>query len=309
MFLRRLNFRNCLIKDFNMIVKTPLDTLKLKMDYAETLILQMKNELETIYTTYVNLKCHELVEQNKKLLAEVEGTKKHLIALEIQNGIKQVPLNLMNQSRNIHSSTQDNKKIESEEKGEEQKSAKTVDKKKAAEPKQKKAVEEKSEVIDIGRLDLRVGKIEHVKKHPDADTLYVLKINCGEDKPRTVCSGLVKFIPIEELEDKEVLLLCNLKSAKMRGVTSEAMIMCASRPDGIELIIPPPGCKPGEPVQCPGYTRNPDLIMNPKKKIFETVVPDLSTNESLQACYKDVPFEVTGKGDFKAKSLKNCPIK
>ena len=40
--------------------------------------------------------------------------------------------------------------------------------------------------IDITRFDLRVGKIVHVEKHPDADSLYVEQIDVGEEKPRTV---------------------------------------------------------------------------------------------------------------------------
>lgn len=95
----------------------------------------------------------------------------------------------------------------------------------------------------------------------------------------------------------------------MRGITSEAMVMCASTPETVEVLSPPEGCTPGELVQFDGYTRQPDAVMNPKKKIFETVAPDLHTNETLQACYKGVPFTVPGKGIILSKSLKNSPIK
>jgi tRNA-binding EMAP/Myf-like protein len=54
-------------------------------------------------------------------------------------------------------------------------------------------------VIDVSKLDIRVGRIINCQKHPEADALYVEQIDLGEDKPRTVCSGLVKFIPIEEV--------------------------------------------------------------------------------------------------------------
>lgn len=53
--------------------------------------------------------------------------------------------------------------------------------------------------IDVGRLDLRVGRIIEAKKHPDADALYVEIIDLGEEKPRTVVSGLVKFVPLEQV--------------------------------------------------------------------------------------------------------------
>lgn len=95
----------------------------------------------------------------------------------------------------------------------------------------------------------------------------------------------------------------------MRGITSEAMVMCASSEAGVEVLIPPEGTSPGDFVHCEGYTRQPDVVMNPKKKIFETVAPDLHTNDKLQACYKNQPFVVGDKGFCVAKSLKNVPVK
>ena len=82
------------------------------------------------------------------------------------------------------------------------------------------------------------------------------------------------------------VLLCNLKPSKMRGIMSEAMVMCASTPEKVEILSPPAGCKPGDPVQVEGYTRNPDAQLNPKKKIFETCAPDLKVNGDKEACYK-----------------------
>lgn len=79
------------------------------------------------------------------------------------------------------------------------------------------------------RLDIRIGRIVEVSKHPDADTLYVEKIDLGEAEPRTVVSGLAKFVPIEEMQDRLVTVLCNLKPAKMRGVESKGMVLCTSK--------------------------------------------------------------------------------
>ena len=53
--------------------------------------------------------------------------------------------------------------------------------------------------VNVSKLDIRVGKIVEVKKHPEADLLYVEQIDLGEGKTRTVCSGLVKYIPIEKV--------------------------------------------------------------------------------------------------------------
>jgi methionyl-tRNA synthetase len=57
-----------------------------------------------------------------------------------------------------------------------------------------------AEAITVAKLDIRVGLIRKAEKHPDADSLYVEEIDVGEDTPRTVVSGLVKFIPLEEMQ-------------------------------------------------------------------------------------------------------------
>lgn len=68
---------------------------------------------------------------------------------------------------------------------------------------------------DISRLDLRVGRIVDIQKHPDADSLYLEKIDVGETAPRTVVSGLVKFVPIEQMRNRLVVVFCNLKPVRM----------------------------------------------------------------------------------------------
>lgn len=63
----------------------------------------------------------------------------------------------------------------------------------------------------ISKLDIVVGKILEVKRHPDADSLYVEKIDVGEIEPREVVSGLVKFMQPEDMLNKTILVLKNLK--------------------------------------------------------------------------------------------------
>lgn len=95
----------------------------------------------------------------------------------------------------------------------------------------------------------------------------------------------------------------------MRGVTSEAMVMCASTPDKVEVMSPPDGAVPGDLISCEGFPRNPDPIMNPKKKIFETVAPDLKVNADLVGTYQGARLVVEGKGPMKSQTLKNVNIK
>ena len=93
-----------------------------------------------------------------------------------------------------------------------------------------------------------VGKIVGIKLHPDAESLYVEEIDVGEDTPRTIISGLVKHVPIDQMKDRMVVVLANLKPQNMRGVKSNGMVLCASTPEKVEPLTPPEGSKPGDKV-------------------------------------------------------------
>ncbi|KAJ2555702.1 G4 quadruplex nucleic acid binding protein [Coemansia sp. RSA 1933] len=139
-------------------------------------------------------------------------------------------------------------------------------------------------------IDLRVGHIVNVEKHPDADALYVEDIEVGESEPRKVVSGLVRFIPIENMNNRNVVLVCNLKPAAMRGVKSYAMVLCATSPDGnsVEFVEPPQDSKPGDRVYFEGFEgQEPMDLLKPKLKIFETIQPGLFTNDSREAGWYD----------------------
>lgn len=86
--------------------------------------------------------------------------------------------------------------------------------------------------MNISRLDLRVGLITTAKKHPDADSLYVEDILCGEGEPRVVVSGLVNKIPEPEMQQRLVVVIANMKPANQRGIKSYAMVLAATSPDG-----------------------------------------------------------------------------
>jgi len=141
-------------------------------------------------------------------------------------------------------------------------------------------------------IDLRVGHIVDVKKHPDADGLYIEQIDIGEETPRTVVSGLVNYIPIEQMRDKYLVAVCNLKPANMRGVKSFAMVLAATSKEGkdggVELIQPPANSKPGDRVYFEGpdfESTTPLAQLNPKKKIFETIQPGFITLDTREAAW------------------------
>jgi tRNA-binding EMAP/Myf-like protein len=55
------------------------------------------------------------------------------------------------------------------------------------------------------------------------------------------------------MQNRMVVILANLKPAKMRGILSEAMVMCASTPEKVEILTPPAGAVPGDIVSVPGF--------------------------------------------------------
>ncbi|KAF1369900.1 MAG: tRNA-binding protein [Yokenella regensburgei] len=89
---------------------------------------------------------------------------------------------------------------------------------------------------DFAKLELRVGKIVEVKRHDNADKLYIAQIDVGDRTLQTVTS-LVPYYREEELLGKTVVVLCNLAKAKMRGETSECMLLCAETDDSSESVL------------------------------------------------------------------------
>lgn len=161
------------------------------------------------------------------------------------------------------------------------------------------------------KFDMRVGKVVEVSQHPDADSLYVEKIDIGEPEPRTIVSGLVKYVPIEEMKDRLVVVLANLKPANMRGVKSAGMVLCASvgEPAVIEPLQPPLGSKPGDRIMAEGYEDQPDPVLNTKKSdALAKMLAGFRTDGSLRATWNKVVLG-TSNGPVTVPTLKDAPIK
>ena len=90
---------------------------------------------------------------------------------------------------------------------------------------------------DWKKLDIRIGKIIEVKDHPEADKLYVLKVNFG-DFEKWIVSGLRESHKKEDLEGKKFSFIVNLEPATLRGVKSECMIISAVENEKAFLLTP-----------------------------------------------------------------------
>lgn len=156
-----------------------------------------------------------------------------------------------------------------------------------------------------------MGKIVSVEKHPDADSLFLEKIDVGEAEPRTVVSGLVAYVSQEDMQDRMVLVLCNLKPQKMRGIESQGMLLCASiegEPRRVEPLDPPEGSSPGDRVFVEGHeTGKADNKLNPKKKVWEKLQVDLKISDECVAQWKDQQL-MTKLGKITCKTLKGGNI-
>lgn len=84
-------------------------------------------------------------------------------------------------------------------------------------------------------LDLTVGKIIDIKKHPEADKLYIETIDF-KDHQRQIISGLVEHYKPQELLNKKVIVVTNLKTAKLRGQKSEGMLLAAQQKKEVSIL-------------------------------------------------------------------------
>ena len=114
------------------------------------------------------------------------------------------------------------------------------------------------DVEDVLRVSLRASTILSVSPHPEADSLLVCQVDCGdkteegEVAPRTVVAGLAGKIPVDNLVGEKVVAVTNLKPAKMRGIESTAMLLAAVKEkDGSEKV---------ELLQVPGSVPNGELL-------------------------------------------------
>jgi aminoacyl tRNA synthase complex-interacting multifunctional protein 1 len=151
------------------------------------------------------------------------------------------------------------------------------------------------EVDDFVKVLFKVAKVKSVEKHPDSDKLYVCKLDIGNGEERQVVAGLQKFIPIPELENILVVIVANLKKAKLAGTPSEAMILAAEfadtskGPDGISVktLVPPPGAQPGDIVFLEGMQPQEKYKTKLSSTVWAAVGACLSVQKGGHACFKD----------------------
>ena len=94
-------------------------------------------------------------------------------------------------------------------------------------------------IDEFMKIDLRVGSVVAAEKVAKADKLLNLSVDLGEGKLRTIVSGIAKWYTPEEIIGKSIVVVANLKPAKLRGIMSEGMILCASDEEDNLCIVSP----------------------------------------------------------------------
>ena len=115
----------------------------------------------------------------------------------------------------------------------------------ARKPKEVKKAEKPENVVEISeigiddfmKIQLRVGEIVEAEKVPKANKLLKFAVKIG-DETRTIVSGIAKFYTPEEMVGKQVVVVSNLKPAKLCGIESQGMLLCACTDDDLVIVSP-----------------------------------------------------------------------
>ena len=160
----------------------------------------------------------------------------------------------------------------------------------------------------LEKVVLRVARIMEVSRHPDADKLYVLKVDDGRVQDRVILSGLVGFFTEEELINKVIVIADNLKPRKMRGVDSNGMLLAASyeKENGIEVLelVSPSDAIVGSRLTLKGYDEpsSDDVKMINADVFFSVPIKAVSglvqiEGVPLLASGKEIKLSVVLNGD------------
>lgn len=99
-------------------------------------------------------------------------------------------------------------------------------------------------IDEFKKLELKVATIQKAEPHPNADKLLVLHIDLGSEE-RQIVAGIKGHYAPEELVGKQIVVIANLETAKLRGVESQGMLLAASDGDRIVILTPEKKVTPG----------------------------------------------------------------
>jgi len=138
----------------------------------------------------------------------------------------------------------------------------------------------------FSKLNLRVAKIIEVDDHPQADKLYLIKIDLGPLGTRKIVAGMKAYYSKEDLIGKMIVVVLNLKPAVIRGIESKGMLLAAEDNQGVVSLLKPKNANSGAEIFIEGIPREPVDVLefDEFKKITLTI------GEKQQAQYNGKPL-------------------
>ena len=159
-------------------------------------------------------------------------------------------------------------------------------------PHRKSPLEPGSAPLDLSlfpNLDIRVGNLVEIWKHPNSTKLWCERIDIGEETPREIATGLQQHRTEEEMKGL-VLVVANLPAKTVAGFNSNGMILCVTKGDAIYPLRPPAGSVVGERVGLGKSLGQSEFLPKLEADFFEKVLPHLRTDSQGQACFGDQVF-------------------
>jgi methionyl-tRNA synthetase len=95
-------------------------------------------------------------------------------------------------------------------------------------------------IDDFARVQLRCAKVLVCERHPNAEKLLRLEVDLGGET-RQLVAGIASAYRPEELVGRTIIVVANLKPAKLRGLESQGMLLAATGPDGLPHVLGPDG--------------------------------------------------------------------
>ena len=95
----------------------------------------------------------------------------------------------------------------------------------------------KISIDDFRKIELKVATVKSAEAHPNADKLLVLQIDLGGEQ-RQICAGIRNSYTAEELVGKQIIVVANLETAKLRGMESQGMLLAASDEGRVIIMTP-----------------------------------------------------------------------
>ena len=92
-------------------------------------------------------------------------------------------------------------------------------------------------IDEFRKVELKVATIKSAEAHPNADKLMVLQIDLGSEQ-RQICAGIRNYYTAEQLVGKQIVVVANLETAKLRGLDSQGMLLAASDEGRVIILTP-----------------------------------------------------------------------